>query len=121
MKSHLQHLGQMQRVAMRELRDLFLAAEAVGDDQRLVVRFAHGGQQALLAASNRYVVVPTALEAERTGHAATAVLRHLDVHAHLFQQICFRLPCPSSRLLMAMAVDDALRRSCGARSHLPFL
>ena len=48
-QGHLEHLGQVQCAAAGEAGDLFAATEAVGDDERIVVGLAHGGQQHPLA------------------------------------------------------------------------
>src|ERR1051326_38826 len=69
---HAQHLGQMQRFAIRLLRNLFVATETVGDDERLLVRFPYCRQQDPLAAFDGHVVMITFLESKRAGHAAAA-------------------------------------------------
>ena len=44
-QGHLQHFGQMQRVTVGFLGNLFAAAKSVGDDEPVGRSLAHGGQQ----------------------------------------------------------------------------
>ena len=97
----------MQRVSISGLCNLFLATEAVGDDQRLCVGVADGRQQHALAASDRDVVMFSAAEAEGTGHAAAAEFGRLDLEPDLFEQLHFGIEL-HHRSLMAMSVHDGL-------------
>src|SRR5215218_109801 len=68
----LEHLRQVQGAAVGAMGDLLLAAEPVGDDQRVLGRFADGGQQHPLAGLHRDLVALTPLVAEGAGQAAAA-------------------------------------------------
>ena len=74
----------MERFAVGGLRDLFAATEAVGDDDRVARRFAHGGKEDAFADAHRQLVF-LFLESERAGHAAAAGVGMIDVESELLQ------------------------------------
>ncbi|MDQ6878435.1 MAG: hypothetical protein M3082_12245, partial [Candidatus Dormibacteraeota bacterium] len=97
----------MQRAALGSLADLLLATEAVGDNERVGFGLAHCWQQRALATGERDIAMLAALEAEGTGHAAAAWLRHVEVKAHLFQQRGLILHT-HDRFVVAVTVDQRL-------------
>src|SRR5579884_3266438 len=52
-QTHLDHLGQVQRLAVGLLLDLLAATEAVADEHRLIGRAAHAREQDALATGDR--------------------------------------------------------------------
>src|SRR3546814_17166195 len=70
--------------------DLLAAAEAVGEDQAFFRRFPHGGQQHSLTDGGGDIMRLLG-EAERAGHAATALGRALGLSVQVLAQRHFRL------------------------------
>jgi hypothetical protein len=101
-----QHVGEMQGPAVRCLRDLLPAAEAVGDDERVLRGRAHSRQQAAFADGLRNPVV-IALKAERAGHSATSAVDDFAVETEPFQDLQVRVHA-GQRLLMTMPVHERL-------------
>src|SRR5262245_59610097 len=56
-QGHLEDLRQMQCLAVSGLSDLFAAAKAVRDDERLLVSLAYGWEQCMLANGQRHIIV----------------------------------------------------------------
>src|SRR6185437_1020552 len=83
----LEKLSDVQRLAIRGLGYLLATAESAGDDQGVVRRRTHRGQQRALATLYRDAVVIAFLEPERSRHAATTGIDHAVVHAQLLQQV----------------------------------
>ncbi len=75
------YFGQVQGVAVGGLRDLFAAAEAVGDDQAVGRGLADRRQKLQLSDRHRDVIL-FFIEAERAGHAAAAWRGSAPVDAH---------------------------------------
>ena len=69
MQRHLQHLGNMQRVAASGLLDLFAATEAIGDDERTGRGLARCRQNHQFAYRHGNIVV-LFFKTEGAGHAA---------------------------------------------------
>src|SRR5216684_8771502 len=66
--AHLKDLSQVQRLAVRGLRNLLPATESVGNDQGFFRRAAHGGKQhAFATGQGNFEVVPLFI-AESTRH-----------------------------------------------------
>ena len=82
---HLDHLRRVQSTAVRQLLDLGLAREAVGDDKCVLWRCAHSRQELSLADGDRDVVVVT-LESERSRHAAATRVEQLDLEPEPLEQ-----------------------------------
>src|SRR5690606_26627961 len=101
---HPQHLGEVERAAVRGLADLLAATEPVRDDDRVLAGLADRWQQHALAGADRDLVL-LRLEAERAGHAAAAGVEDLEVQADPRQELLLGVEV-HDRLVMAMAVDD---------------
>ena len=99
----------MQRVALRAVVDLVAAGGAVGDDQRVRVGLADGGQQRKLAHRQRDVDGVGAI-AERARHAAAAQLHGLDFSSGTSLQDALDRADHAERLLVAMAVHQRALR-----------
>src|SRR5690606_23870829 len=80
LQRHPQHLGEVERAAVRGLADLLAATEPVRDDDRVLAGLADRWQQHALAGADRDLVL-LRLEAERAGHAAAAGVEDLEVQA----------------------------------------
>src|ERR671937_2498500 len=83
----LEYLRKMESATVGAMGDLLLAAEPVGDDQRVLGRFADGGEQYPLARLHRDLVALAPLVAEGTGQAATAGVQDLGVKPQLGEQL----------------------------------
>ena len=75
----LEYLRKMESVAVGAVGDLLLAAEPVGDDQRVLGRFADGGQQHPLARLHRDQDALAPLLTEGAGQPAAAGVQDLGV------------------------------------------
>src|SRR5947209_2136274 len=95
----------MHRLAIRALLDLLLATETVGDDKRLVILLSYRRKQHALAAGYRHVVMAALLEAEGAGHAAAAILRHVEIEADFLQKVYFVLHAHDG-FVVAVPVDE---------------
>ena len=100
---HVEDFGQVQRLAIRGLRDLLVAAESVGHDQRVLRDGPDGGQKDSLARLHGDVVV-TRLKTERPRHPAAARLGNVDIQSDPAQYLQFVVHL-HQRLVVAMAVD----------------
>src|SRR5690349_13099120 len=74
---HLQHLSDVDRMAVRAVRDLMAAGGAVGDDEGVGTGLAYGGKQRKLGHRHRSVVV-LGFVAEAARHATAARVDGLD-------------------------------------------
>src|SRR6185437_1806457 len=101
----LEKLSDVQRLAIRGLGYLLATAESAGDDQGVVRRRTHRGQQRALATLYRDAVVIAFLEPERSRHAATTGIDHAVVHAQLLQQVCL-----CGETLGILAIRDEIRQ-----------
>src|SRR4051794_39555422 len=79
LECHCRKLRDVQRVATRRLLDLFPAAKAVGDDQRIRIEISNSRKQHALAACDRDVIV-LFFKSECARHAAAAGVGHLVLH-----------------------------------------
>ncbi len=85
--AHLKDLSQVQRLAVRGLRNLLPATESVGNDQGFFRRAAHGGKQhALATGQGNFEVVPLFI-AESTRHPTAARIEHLVIQAGLVEDL----------------------------------
>ena len=85
--------------------DLFATAEAIGDDQRVLVGVADGGQQDALTTCDGDVVVGF-LEAESPGHATATRVEYRVVEPKLLEDsLLWR--CTHDGFVMAVHVDDS--------------
>ena len=101
---HVDYLGQVQRAAIAALRDLFAAAEAVGNDEGVGGRRADGRQQPAFTDGERHVIVPR-FESERAGHPAAAGVEDVILHTKSLQQSPVGIHL-HERLLMTMPVNE---------------
>ncbi len=103
--------------AAREIGDLVPAARAVGDDQRVRRRGAHGRQERQLRHPHRHVVV-RGVVAEASRHAATARFDQLDRKAGHEAEHRLRRRYRVEGLLVAMRVQQrAFLRQRGERQR----
>src|SRR5437868_5317827 len=99
---HLNYLRSVQRRAIRVLADLFSAAKAIGNDQRVAPGCAHRGQEHSLATRDRNIVM-LLFETERTRHPTAACIRQIQIESHFFEQFSFVMKLQNC-LVMAMSV-----------------
>ena len=102
----VKHLCQMQSAAFCQLRNLLLAAEAIGDNQSLRIRFPYCRQKHALAAGHRDVIF-LFFKSKRARHAATARLQHLAIKPKFLQRGDFVVGGEHG-LLMAVPVNQGL-------------
>src|SRR5438128_2717988 len=105
MHSELYDLGQVQSAAVRGLGDLFATTEAIGDDQRVLVSVAHGGQQDALTTFDGDIVV-VFLKAESPGHATATGVEYRVVKPELLEN-CLLWHCTHDGFVMAMHLDNS--------------
>ena len=115
---HLQHLRQVQRPALRSLRDLLAATEAVDDDQPVGRGLADGGKEFEFADGHGDVVFAV-FEAEGASHATAARGGSLEVDAEAAEEGFFSGHL-HHRFLMAVAVEDGLAVKLGEGNLIGF-
>src|SRR5688572_16025821 len=93
-------LRQMLRPPAGRLANLLPATEAVGDDERVGRRLAHGGQEHALADVDGYLVV-LLVEAKCASHPAAAAIENSSVQMSGADSGRGRL-APGERLLMTV-------------------
>jgi hypothetical protein len=103
---HLQDLGQMQRVAICTLSDLFAAAEAIGDYEPVSRGFADGGEKFEFADRDRNLIF-LGLETKRAGHPAATGGGALEVDAQAAQDGLLGSHLHDG-FVMAVAVEERL-------------
>src|ERR1700688_985474 len=86
---HLENFSEMQRVAIRLLRDLLAATETIGDDEPVRWSAADGWKTLEFAARLRNLVF-IFFEAESSSHAAASGSGSSEVYAQALQHSFFR-------------------------------
>jgi hypothetical protein len=108
---HLKDFGDVQRVAVSELGDLFAATEAVGDDEAFWRRVADGGEKFEFSnGGGDFVFVM--MEAEGAGHAAAAGGGRVEIDANAAEERFFRSHL-HERFVMAVSVEEGFAVQAG--------
>lgn len=76
----------MDRPAVRRLRDLLAATEAIRDDQGIGGRATNAREQYVLSHFHGNIVVSTFVS-ERPRHAATTRIKKIGIHSHCAEDI----------------------------------
>ena len=105
MECHAENFSQMKCASVCTLRDLLVAAEAVGDHQPVGGGLADGREEFEFADGDGDIVF-VALEAEGAGHAAATGSGRLEVDADAAENGFFRSHL-HKRFLVAVAVEDS--------------
>ena len=106
MECHAENFSQMKCASVCTLRDLLVAAEAVGDHQPVGGGLADGREEFEFADGDGDIVF-VALEAEGAGHAAATGSGRLELDADAAQDGFFGGHL-HERFVMAVAVKDGL-------------
>jgi hypothetical protein len=108
---HLKHLREVKGMPVCFLPNHFAAAEAVGNDEFIVRRIAHGGQQHALATIQTDLIM-VGFVSKRPGHPAAPGVRNVAIEPGFPQEIGFALEV-KDRLVMTMPVDQGFAAQCG--------
>src|SRR5579862_2951792 len=98
--------GEVNRAAARGLQDLLATTETIGDDEGILIRLAHGGEQDALPNRLRNGKL-LFLESEWAGHATATRIGRMQIRAYPAEERLFIVHLQDG-FVVAMAVEKNL-------------